>query len=70
MSKEIVLVSSGYDMTIRFWTDLNENKWVPNGTKESTIYIATEQEEDELQTMMTAFISGVDEDHIINSKYV
>ena len=26
MSKEIVLVSSGYDMTIRFWADFSESQ--------------------------------------------
>ena len=26
MSRDIVLVSSGYDMNIRFWADFNENQ--------------------------------------------
>ena len=46
-----------------------EKCWVKNGTKEPTIFISTEQEKDEIQTMMIAFLSNVDEEHIINSKY-
>ena len=46
-----------------------ENKWVQNGTKEPTIFITTEQEVDEIQTMMLAFLSNVDENHIIYNNY-
>ena len=46
-----------------------ENMWVENGTKEPTIFITTEQEEDEVQTMMLAFLSDVDEDHILYNQY-
>lgn len=44
-------------------------QWVSNGTKEPVVYITTEQQLDEIQTMMLAFISDVDEDHIINNNY-
>ena len=43
--------------------------WIKNGTAEPTLYITTEQELEELQTMMLAFLSNVDEDHILNGKY-
>lgn len=43
--------------------------WIKNGTAEPVLYITTEQELEELQTMMWAFIAGVDEDHIINNRY-
>ena len=49
--------------------DSTENKWISNGTKEPTIFISTEQEEDEIQTMMIAFLSNVDEEHIITGEY-
>ena len=45
-------------------------KWVSNGTKEPVIYITTEQQIDEIQTMMFAFIADVNEDHIIYNQYV
>ena len=44
--------------------------WIKNGQKEPTLYITTEQEVSEIQTMMLAFLSGINEEHIINGKYV
>ena len=49
--------------------DLKENRWIPNGTKEPTIFISTEQEIEEIQTMIYAFLSGVDEEHILTGNY-
>lgn len=49
--------------------DSTQQKWVPNNTKEPALFISTEQEKDEIQTMMIAFLSDVDEDHIINGSY-
>ena len=43
--------------------------WIKNGTAQPTLYITTEQEIEEIQTMMIAFLSGVNEDHILNNKY-
>lgn len=50
--------------------DSSIQRWVKNGTKEPTIFISTEQEKDEIQTMMLAFLSDVDEEHILNGKYI
>ena len=44
--------------------------WIKNGTCEPTLYITTEQEKGEVQTMMLAFLSNVNEEHILNGKYV
>lgn len=49
--------------------DLDSKSWISNGTKEPTQFITTEQEEDEIQTMMLSFISAVNEEHILNSTY-
>ena len=49
--------------------DTKENKWVSTGQSENVLYIATEQPLDEIQTMMLAFLSGVNEEHILNSEY-
>lgn len=43
--------------------------WVKNGLSQSTLYITTEQELEEVQTMMWAFLSGVNEDTILNGTY-
>lgn len=44
--------------------------WIKNGVSEPTLYITTEQELEEVQTMMLAFLSAVNEEHILNGKYV
>ena len=49
--------------------DSDLGKWVENGTKEPTMFVTTEQEVDEIQTMMLAFLSDVNENHIIYNAY-
>ena len=49
--------------------DTTKKEWVKNGTCEPTTYMATEQSQDEILTMMWAFISGVPEDHILENRY-
>lgn len=43
--------------------------WIKNGTCEPTLFIATEQDKSEVQTMMLAFLSNVNEEHILNGQY-
>lgn len=43
--------------------------WIKSGMAQPTLYITTEQEKEEIQTMMLAFISNVNEDHILNGEY-
>ena len=49
--------------------DSTKNQWVKNNLAEPTLYVSTEQEADEIKTMMIAFLSDVDEEHIITGKY-
>lgn len=49
--------------------DSESKDWKDNGTREPVLFISTEQELEEVQTMMLAFISDVDEEHIINGDY-
>ena len=49
--------------------DIGEGRWVQNGNREPTLYITTEQEVDEIQTMMLAFLANVNEDHILYNNY-
>ena len=49
--------------------NLETKEWEDNGTREPVQFITTEQEEDEIQTMMIAFLSGVNEDHILENTY-
>ena len=43
--------------------------WIKTGAAQPSLYITTEQELEEIQTMMLAFLSNVEEDHILNGKY-
>lgn len=43
--------------------------WIENGIAEPVLYITTEQELEEIQTMMWAFLSNVNEEHILNNNY-
>lgn len=49
--------------------DLKEKKWIHTGFSEPTLFITTELEISEIQTMMIAYVSGVDETHILDGKY-
>ena len=44
---------------------LEDQKWIDNGIKQSTLFISTEMEIKELVTMAIAFLSGVNEEHIL-----
>lgn len=43
--------------------------WIGIGAGQPTLFIATEQDLSEIQTLMLAFLSGVNEDHILMGKY-
>ena len=44
--------------------------WIGTGACEPVLFITTEQELEEIQTMMLAFLSNVNEEHILNGEYV
>lgn len=44
--------------------------WMNTGTAQPALFITTEQELEEVQTMMLAFLSNVNEEHIINGEYL
>lgn len=49
--------------------DIPNNKWITTGAPTPCLYIATEQDEEEVTTMALAFLSGVDEEHILQNSY-
>lgn len=49
--------------------DTEFNKWINNGMGFPSLYITTEQTRDEIQTMMLAFLSAVNEEHIMTGRY-
>ena len=44
-------------------------KWEWNGSNEKTLFIATEQEIDEVQTLILAYLTGFNEEKILYSQY-
>lgn len=50
--------------------DRDSKQWISSGPAEPTLYVTTEQELEEIQTMMIAFLSDVEEDHILNGEYL
>lgn len=49
--------------------DLAQKKWVSLGPVQPTLFISTEQTVAEIQTATLAFLSGVDEGHIVTNSY-
>ena len=43
--------------------------WIDIGSPQPTLFIATEQDLSEVQSMMLAFLSNVNEEHILNGRY-
>lgn len=52
-----------------FMYDIDKKEWINIGQPQSTLFIATEQSLEEVQQMMLAFLSGVNEDHIATGIY-
>lgn len=48
---------------------LKENRWITIGEPQSCLFIATEQQIDEIQTICLSFLSGVNEEHILTNEY-
>ena len=49
--------------------DTVKNRWIDIGIQQDVLYIATEQDLQECQTMCIAFLAGVDEEHILKGEY-
>ena len=43
--------------------------WISNGVQNPTLFIATEQDIEEIQTLILAFLSNVNEAHILDGEY-
>ena len=49
--------------------DLKRKKWIKRGEGEKILFFGTEMEKEEVQTMILAYISGVNEEQILNNRY-
>ena len=66
VGKSRAMMADACMMAMSSYYDLNQEKWVSTGSAEPTVFISTELSKDELQTMATAFIAGVNEDFILS----
>lgn len=48
----------------------NSFGWIKTNVGQPALFIGTEQDKEEIQTMMLAFLSNVNEDHILNGYYI
>lgn len=56
-------------ISIPFYYNTETNKWEHTGYDEPTLFITTELEVDEIQTMLVAYVSGVNESKILDGRF-
>jgi len=56
-------------ISVRYWYDLELKEWVDTKYSQPSLFITTELEIEEIQTMIIAHVSGVNEENILNGKY-
>lgn len=56
-------------ISVPLFYDSDTKRWLRTGCQEPTLFITTELEIDEIQSMFMAYVSGVPEDHILDGRY-
>lgn len=69
MGKSRVSLADACLVSIPKRYDPDLKRWVNTGCHEPTLYIATELEIEEVQTMLLAYVACVPEDHILDGRY-
>ena len=69
MGKTRLMVGDACNISIPIYYDTYQKKWVEKEFFEKSLIITTELDKDEIQTMILAWISGVNEDKILNGNY-
>lgn len=67
--KSRMLAGDACKFSVPYFYDVINEEWVYTGISEPTLYITTEMEIGEIQSLVNAAVSKVDEDHIINGTY-
>ena len=57
------------NISIPWFYDTTQEKWIHTGLSEPALFISTELEMDEVQTIVLSYVSGVPEDRILDGKY-
>jgi len=67
--KSRLSVGDACKISVPYFFNIEKNKWEHTGFAEPTVYITTELPVDEIQTIIVATVSGVNEEHILYGKY-
>ena len=67
--KSRIAAGDACSYSVPYLWDIKNKKWLYTGISEPTLYISTELEIEEIQTMFIAYVSGVEEDKILDGKY-
>lgn len=70
MGKTRSMIADACNIACNKLYDSRFGTWIKNGASQPTLFIATEQDKSEVQTMMLAFLSEVNEEHILDGKYL
>ena len=62
------LVGNATKLAIPMYYSLETDEWINTGCQNKVLYVTTELEHAEVQTMILAYITGVDEDKILSNK--
>lgn len=57
-------------ISIPWYYNTEMDEWMYTGLNEPVLFISTELEMDEVQTIVLAYVSGVQEDHILRGQYI
>ena len=63
------MAANAAKLAIPMFYNLETESWESTGLENKTLYITTELEHAEVQTLILAYVSGVNEDKILNNKY-
>ena len=67
--KTRIAIANAANLALDEIYDTTKRQWIKNGIKTPTLFITTELEQEEVQTCLLAFISGINEDIILNGSY-
>lgn len=69
MGKSRIMIGHCCKLAYPFTYDLKLNKWIKTGSSQKVLYISTEMDFDEVQTIILANLSGVNEERILWGVY-
>ena len=62
------MVANACKLAIPMYYDTIENKWINTKLENKVLYITTELEHAEVQTLILSYVSGINEEKILNNK--